>query len=448
MVADGRGVQAAQQNGFDAAATGCDYYPGTDVPLHVWGIFWVHLNRVFELILLIFCILSEVNWGGLPERLFACTLPILSRSFGTTPLGLIQMILACSNLSHELGRFPLVTNWILFVIGILNVIAGAIFKAAGKNVRSFHPSRRTLVSSPPSAGGAKLSSSEGKMMREEGGGLGSLPFAHKGTGPRASVKGSLRQLRYVKEAATTGTFPAPDGHSQQQLQGVSVIGRPDEAFGGPARGGEGDMYYYYDPEAGKIRMPVPPPNTTTAAGAVSAGQSSSMGAGVPRRHVLSPLPPSFRTYDRNESARPSAGPNQGGSPFSLAKAVVTRADQLARSRSVQGGPAGPKASTPPSSVMQRDYGGSRADLDADLSNVSSQYHVRYGERGEGYGGHWRHGSGGSQSQTSLLSAGAMATMPPGFVPQQQQQMQMQQQQQQRVLHSIPEASRPGRPGRF
>lgn len=57
MVLDGREYNAAHKTPSEDY-TDCEYYPGTDVPTHVWGIFWVQLDRTFILILLILCTLS------------------------------------------------------------------------------------------------------------------------------------------------------------------------------------------------------------------------------------------------------------------------------------------------------------------------------------------------------------------------------------------------------
>ena len=57
MVLDGREYNAAQ-DGPEDEYIDCEYFPGTDVPTHVWGIFWVQLDRTFVFILLLLCVLS------------------------------------------------------------------------------------------------------------------------------------------------------------------------------------------------------------------------------------------------------------------------------------------------------------------------------------------------------------------------------------------------------
>lgn len=54
MVEDGHNISAAEPEDWDE----CEYIPGTDVPTHAWGIFWVHLNRTFILVLCLFGLFS------------------------------------------------------------------------------------------------------------------------------------------------------------------------------------------------------------------------------------------------------------------------------------------------------------------------------------------------------------------------------------------------------
>ncbi|CAD6889445.1 unnamed protein product [Tilletia controversa] len=437
MVADGRGVHAANLDGaLNDDGIACDYIPGTDVPSHVWGLFWAHLNRTFELFLLIFCIVSELNWGGMAERLFSYTLPILSRSFGTAPLGLLQMILACSNLSHDLGKFPLVTNWILFVIGILNLLAGAIFKAAGKNLRSFHAGRRAAVSSPIPGGRDGGEQGRAKVV---------LPFAHQRASaePTTPTKGGgggglMRQLRYVKDSSpvnapitSTRTLTNSPQAPQRNLTpagGAAVIGRPSQAFdsnirykrtsvaseGGPASTAPlaASEVYLYDSDTDRIRVPQQA-RLGTDAPTASAGvhqPSSSAGLRLP-------------TAARKQEPTPPSG------AYALARAVVARADEMARARIgsnnknqppsyTSAAPASASALAGPSS-SSRQQPTTRPSKSAEAglagTETATQYHVRYGERGEGYGGHWR---GHLRQRSSASVTGSLNQSPfrPGLGP--------------------------------
>ncbi|KAK0540144.1 hypothetical protein OC842_000626 [Tilletia horrida] len=416
MVADGRGVQRAQHDGVDVAALGCDYIPGTDVPVHVWGIFWAHLNRTFELFLLVFCILSELNWGGAPERVFSYTLPILSRSFGTAPLGLLQMILACSNLSHELGNFPLATNWILFIIGIFNVLAGAIFKAPGKNVRSFHASRRAAVADPPGGSGTGAGVARGKDADwNEKSFKPGLPFAHRWSSKphkEGQPSNGLRQLRYLRDGTAGAPIVSVPIHAGPSGGGgAAVIGRPSQAFtsdenrksAGQWQNARNSALSIAPPQAGNVAQarsagggaaPAPPATESVAA--------STAGRNLPPSEVYiydsdtdrirMPLasqsaPSGAQKTLKTSTTQPAKNPpaSSSSAAFNLARAVVTRAEELARARIRKTDP--PASSSMPVSAAVSKFADPAPVLDT--SNTSVQYHVRYGERGEGYGEHWR-----------------------------------------------------------
>ncbi|KAE8272129.1 hypothetical protein A4X09_0g167 [Tilletia walkeri] len=372
MIADGRGVHAAQVDSLDGDdGLTCDYIPGTDVPAHVWGLFWAHLNRIFELFLLIFCIVSELNWGGGSERLFSYTLPILSRSFGTAPLGLLQMILACSNLSHDLGKFPLVTNWILFIIGILNVIAGAVFKAAGKDLRSFHASRRAAVSG---SGGAAEGGYGGAKEEVKVG----LPFAHQRSSgiPTTPTKsgGLMKQLRYVKDSAPITPQRSNLTPTAAPAGGVAVIGRSSQAFDSKVRYDRKSAstaplatseVYLYDSDTDRIRVPK---------------QAAKIGTETQRAGGTSSAPPPVIVHPTSSTPLKAQAPLSGS--YNLARAVVARADQLARAKNGSN-----VKDTQPSPLSANASPNTNMGLAG--TETSRQYHVRYGERGEGYGGHWR-----------------------------------------------------------
>ncbi|CAO1614290.1 unnamed protein product [Sympodiomycopsis kandeliae] len=144
MVLDGREYNAAKRDSpedFDD----CEYLPGTDVPTHTWGIFWVQLDRTFVLILLILCVLSEINWGGRLQKSAEHCFPILGRNFGTGPLGALQMMVSTNLLSHYLEEFPLVTAWLLAIVGFINFHLGLIFRQRQRDYRSMSPKRRALA---------------------------------------------------------------------------------------------------------------------------------------------------------------------------------------------------------------------------------------------------------------------------------------------------------------
>lgn len=121
----------------------CDYYPESDVPTTTWGIFWIQLDRFWILCLCWLCFFSEFGLKIISSFFFHF-IPILGPSFSTTPLGIIQVILASSLLSHYVVGFTLATPWLLFFIGLFNIAAGIAFGYQGKLRRSLKRSKRDL----------------------------------------------------------------------------------------------------------------------------------------------------------------------------------------------------------------------------------------------------------------------------------------------------------------
>jgi hypothetical protein len=58
MVLDARAIKALSADERTQALEECDYFGDTSVPTHVWGLFWVQLQRFFLLLLLIACFCS------------------------------------------------------------------------------------------------------------------------------------------------------------------------------------------------------------------------------------------------------------------------------------------------------------------------------------------------------------------------------------------------------
>ncbi|KAI5828655.1 hypothetical protein K523DRAFT_373509 [Schizophyllum commune Tattone D] len=110
-----------------------DYIEGSTVPNQAAGIFWAVLNRLFILFQVIVLLLSELGW---PMAFFNRFFPILGDDFGLGALGVIQCLLGASILSHHIDDFTLVSAFFLFSIGLLNILAGLIFRAGAKSKRS------------------------------------------------------------------------------------------------------------------------------------------------------------------------------------------------------------------------------------------------------------------------------------------------------------------------
>ncbi|PWN44079.1 hypothetical protein IE81DRAFT_282521, partial [Ceraceosorus guamensis] len=136
MVIDAKAINELSAEEKSDVEEDCSYFAGTSVPTHVWGLFWCQLNRTFLIILAFIGLASELNWGGLAERFFNHNIPMLSSSFSTMPLGVLEIMIGTCMLSSFLWIFPLVVAWMLVVIGLTNVILGALFRSKGKDIRS------------------------------------------------------------------------------------------------------------------------------------------------------------------------------------------------------------------------------------------------------------------------------------------------------------------------
>lgn len=80
--------------------------------------------------------------GRWHARLVSKHLSLLGPSHGTAPLGFVQAFTAVSLLAHYQDGFPLVAFWLLFWIGVINVLLGLVFGPRGKKARSLIRKRR------------------------------------------------------------------------------------------------------------------------------------------------------------------------------------------------------------------------------------------------------------------------------------------------------------------
>ncbi|EGF98891.1 uncharacterized protein MELLADRAFT_95058 [Melampsora larici-populina 98AG31] len=112
-----------------------DYVSGTFIPKSVGGILFVTLELLFNIVILILCLLSEISPPRIPE-FFANYFPPLGQGFGVGFLGCLEIYIASITLSHKINKISLVSAWTLFVIGSLNVLLGIVFGARIRAKRS------------------------------------------------------------------------------------------------------------------------------------------------------------------------------------------------------------------------------------------------------------------------------------------------------------------------
>jgi len=150
IVSDIRAVNNSQHDAnFNQGA--CGYVGGSTVPDQPAGVFWAVLNRLFIIFQLVFLILSEVSW---PMAFFDRFFPVLGSDFGLGALGIFQGLLGATILSHHVGKFTLVSAFLLFSVGCLNMTLGLIFRAKAKAKRSIRAWRNGGVADDNDAAGA------------------------------------------------------------------------------------------------------------------------------------------------------------------------------------------------------------------------------------------------------------------------------------------------------
>ncbi|WAQ81606.1 hypothetical protein PtA15_1A948 [Puccinia triticina] len=114
------------------ATSACGYINETNIPTTFGGILFFVLGQLFNMIILILCLLSELSFPPLP-KFFQFFFPPLGQSFGVGFLGALQVYVSCALLSHHVNTTSRASFWMLFVIGIINVFLGVIF---GRRIRS------------------------------------------------------------------------------------------------------------------------------------------------------------------------------------------------------------------------------------------------------------------------------------------------------------------------
>ncbi|PCH43105.1 hypothetical protein WOLCODRAFT_138198 [Wolfiporia cocos MD-104 SS10] len=139
FIADGKTDEVTTGNST-TACTELDYVPNSTVPNQPAGAFWAVLNRLLIMAQSIILILSELGW---PAAFFNRYFPVLGDEFGLGALGAIQCLLGAAVLSHHVNEFSLVSAFLLFSIGCLNMVLGLIFRESAKKRRAITSWRET-----------------------------------------------------------------------------------------------------------------------------------------------------------------------------------------------------------------------------------------------------------------------------------------------------------------
>jgi len=169
----------------------CDYIDGSTVPNQPAGVFWAVLNRLFIIIQCIILFASEIGW---PEAFFNRFFPVLGKDFGVGAIGVIECLLGAAVLSHHVDTFAMVAAFMLFSIGLLNIILALIFGGKVKEYRCIlswrnkAPELPRSVTGVASAASSVFSSEKGRTASADGHG-GNMSFAGYGFGRKDEKKG-------------------------------------------------------------------------------------------------------------------------------------------------------------------------------------------------------------------------------------------------------------------
>ncbi|KAG7448326.1 uncharacterized protein BT62DRAFT_1004130 [Guyanagaster necrorhizus] len=119
--------------GSDSELEDCDYIEGSTIPNQAAGVFWAMVSSLLIIFQTIVLLLSEVEW---PSVFFERFFPVLGLGFGLGALGIFQCLIGAQILSHHVDDFTLVSAFLLFSIGCLNMLLGLIFRESAKEKRS------------------------------------------------------------------------------------------------------------------------------------------------------------------------------------------------------------------------------------------------------------------------------------------------------------------------
>ncbi|KAF8630260.1 hypothetical protein AX17_005446 [Amanita inopinata Kibby_2008] len=123
------------------------YILESTVPNQPAGAFWAVLNRLLIVGQVIVLILSEFGW---PRVFFERFFPVLGKEFGLGALGLMECLIGAAVLSHHVDTFTLVSAFLLFSVGCLNIFLGLIFGASVRAKRSITSWRDAAAATLPS----------------------------------------------------------------------------------------------------------------------------------------------------------------------------------------------------------------------------------------------------------------------------------------------------------
>ncbi|KIY47670.1 hypothetical protein FISHEDRAFT_44960 [Fistulina hepatica ATCC 64428] len=169
------------------SASNDDYIANSTVPNQPAGVFWAVVNRLLIIGQVMVLIMSEF---GFPARFFNRFFPILGDDFGLGALGCIQCLLGAAILSHFVDDFTLVSAFMVFVIGCVNIFLGLVFRQGAKTKRSVTSWREHAKGALPTHVGPVPVPSNAPDIEEVKNLSANLGFGRKGE-KNAALKGFL-----------------------------------------------------------------------------------------------------------------------------------------------------------------------------------------------------------------------------------------------------------------
>ncbi|KWU44395.1 hypothetical protein RHOSPDRAFT_33956 [Rhodotorula sp. JG-1b] len=127
-----------------AASSSCAYIGETSIPKGAGGALFSTLERIFASLILLLMLFSELcppfpplsKPARLIDRFWGSFFPPFSDHYGVGVLGAVEVFVSCQVLSHPTKGWIQISSWYLFIIGILNMLAGLAFGARLKVIRS------------------------------------------------------------------------------------------------------------------------------------------------------------------------------------------------------------------------------------------------------------------------------------------------------------------------
>ncbi|GAA5912835.1 hypothetical protein JCM8208_006440 [Rhodotorula glutinis] len=125
-------------------AGGCTYVGSTSIPKGPGGALFSTLERIFAAFILLFALVSELPFPFPPlsrpavllERFWIAFFPPFGNEYGVGVLGAVQVFVGAQVLSHYTTGWVQVSAWLLFLVGILDLLVGLALGSRVKVLRS------------------------------------------------------------------------------------------------------------------------------------------------------------------------------------------------------------------------------------------------------------------------------------------------------------------------